>query len=109
MISQPPYWRIAVTDLGNGMLLKECLMHKHDQDRLISRVINRLAQKFPLEAEETIAGAVARENHSHDGDPVHAYMPIIVERAVSATLREKTDSPRPQTLSATTGAPQRNH
>lgn len=77
-------------------LLRHCLMDSPNETQSVERVIDRLAQKFPSMSKDNIARAVHREHHSHDGDPVRTYIPVLIERAVSDLLRQQTDTLKSQ-------------
>ncbi|WP_156109593.1 three-helix bundle dimerization domain-containing protein [Cryobacterium sp. MLB-32] len=71
-------------------------MSFEDEVRALSKLVERLARRFPHVPRERIEAAVQEEHRTLDGRPVRAYVPLLVERCT--TMRLKTlalDTPEP--------------
>ena len=55
----------------------------------VEKAIDRLAERFPDVPREGIADLVHGEHATLQGRPVRDYVPVLVERAVRAQLRDR--------------------
>lgn len=66
-------------------------MTAEEEDRAVAHVIDRLAEKFPDMPRSSVERAVYERRAALAGNPVRAYIPVLIERGARELLRE---SPR---------------
>ena len=60
-----------------------------DEDKAVSVVVDRLAERFPSVPRSRIDEVVQAERQALDGKPIRDYIPVLVEHGAKARLRDE--------------------
>lgn len=60
-----------------------------DEAKAVAEVVDRLAAQFPNVQRSHIDEIVQSEHHALDGKPIREFVPVLVEHATKARLRDE--------------------
>jgi hypothetical protein len=64
-------------------------MDRSEENRAIDDVVDRLAQQFPQLPADEVETAIRQTRPEFDEAPIREFIPLFVERAARARLRER--------------------
>ena len=70
-------------------------MQTAEEIRTLSEVTERIQSRFPDTPPDHVRHLVTYVHHLYDGRPIRDFVPVLVEREVSETLRRKSQGGQP--------------